>query len=125
MGRRYPLPHHGQTADMTLPPWPAAPPRYGRVHLRPVEIDDIEMAQELSTDPYVPQTGSLPFNASTEEARAWVQRQQGRHDEGRGFSFTIATQVDDRAIGHCGLWLQNLEEGQATAGYSIVPSFRR
>ncbi|WP_166970158.1 GNAT family N-acetyltransferase [Brevibacterium atlanticum] len=110
---------------MTLPSWPAVPPQYGRVHLRPVEIVDIEMAQELSTDRYVPQTGTLPFNATAAEARAWIQRQQGRHDEGRGFSFTVATQINDRAIGHCGLWLHNLPEGQATAGYAIVPSSRR
>ncbi|WP_301477425.1 GNAT family N-acetyltransferase [Brevibacterium sp.] len=109
---------------MKLPPWPAAPPSHGRVRLRAVEERDIAMARELSTDPYVPQTGSLPGHATEHEASDWVVRQQGRHAEGVGFSFTIATSSDDAAIGHCGLWLKNLDAGRATAGYAISPPER-
>ncbi len=83
------------------------------------------MAQSLSTDPYVPQTGSLPGNATVQEAMAWVGRQQKRHAEGAGFSFTIARRSDDVAIGHCGLWLKDLDEGRASAGYAIAPFARR
>lgn len=119
------MPDHGQAADMTLPPWPAQLPAHGSVVLREVGSSDIGMARELSTDPYVPQTGSLPFTASNEEAVAWIERQRGRHSEGTGFSFTIATAVDGQAVGHCGLWLRELGNGTATAGYAIVPSQRR
>ena len=83
------------------------------------------MARELSTDPYVPQTGSLPFTASNEEANAWIDRQQGRHAEGAGFSFAIVWTAGNRAVGHCGLWLRDLSSGLATAGYAIAPSQRR
>lgn len=82
------------------------------------------MARELSTDPYVPQTGSLPGHATEGDANDWVVRQQGRHAEGAGFSFTIARQADDVAIGHCGLWLKDLEQRLASAGYAITPSER-
>ncbi|PCC46485.1 GNAT family N-acetyltransferase [Brevibacterium aurantiacum] len=109
---------------MTLPPWPAETPVSGQVLLRAVEARDAAMARQLSTDPYVPQTGSLPGNATMQDASDWVERQQGRHAEGTGFSFTIARRTDEFAIGHCGLWLKNLDEGRASAGYAIAPSER-
>lgn len=82
------------------------------------------MAQELSTDPYVPKIGSLPAHATEDEALAWVKRQQGRYSERGGFSFTIVDVSADKAVGHCGLWVKELDEGRATAGYSVVPSAR-
>ena len=109
---------------MTLPPWPAEPPACGQVLLRAVEARDAAMAQQLSTDPYVPQTGSLPGNATMQEASDWVERQQGRHAEGTGFSFTIARRTEEFAIGHCGLWLKDLDEERASAGYAVAPSER-
>ncbi|MGJ9413993.1 GNAT family N-acetyltransferase [Aeromicrobium sp. CF4.19] len=30
----------------------------------------------------------------------------------------------DRAVGHCGLWLKELDEGRSTAGYAVIPSAR-
>jgi ribosomal-protein-alanine N-acetyltransferase len=125
VGRRHPLPHHGQTVDMTLPPWPSRPLAHGSVLLRAVSPADAGMARELSTDPYVPQTGSLSFNASIDDARAWIARQRGRHSKGAGFSFTIALASGDQAVGHCGLWLKDLDAGLATAGYAIAPSQRK
>src|SRR6266699_4183249 len=41
-----------------LPPWPAAPVAHGPVVLRQFIARDVPMAQELSTDPYVPLVGS-------------------------------------------------------------------
>ena len=109
---------------MTLPPWPSDAPTFGQVLLRAVEERDTAMARELSTDTYVPQTGSLPGNATMQEASDWVARQQGRHAEGAGFSFAIVRCSDDVAIGHCGLWLKDLDEGRASAGYAIAPAER-
>lgn len=86
--------------------------------------DDVGMARELSQDPYVTQVGSLPAQAGEEDALAWVTRQQARHAEGTGFSFSIVEESTETAVGHCGLWLKELSEGRATAGYSIVPSAR-
>lgn len=82
------------------------------------------MARELSTDSYVPATGTLPAAATTEQALAWVRRQRDRHREGAGFSFTIADAHTDMALGHCGLWLGQLAAGRGTAGYSVAPSAR-
>ena len=124
MGSGHTLPDPGEAFGMTLPNWPRIPPAHGAIQLRPVERRDVDMARKLSTDPYVPLTGSLPGNASRAEASSWVRRQQGRHAEGRGFSFAIARQDDDYAVGHCGLWLKDLDTGRATAGYAIVPSDR-
>jgi RimJ/RimL family protein N-acetyltransferase len=82
------------------------------------------LARELSTDPYVPDTGSLPANASEQEARDWIDRQRGRLAERTGFSFAIAEADSDRAVGGIGLWLAPLAQGRATAGYSVIPSAR-
>ncbi|MER2133328.1 MAG: GNAT family N-acetyltransferase [Arthrobacter sp.] len=111
--------------DVTsLPPWPANAPSWGRVLLRPVSSRDAGMAMALATDPYVCATGTLPLNADEQEALDWVRRQQGRHREGRGFSFTIEEQASGHPVGHCGLWLQNLAQGHASAGYAVAPGFR-
>jgi hypothetical protein len=40
----------------SLPPWPVA---HGPVMLREFSARDVPMAQELSTDPYVPFVGNL------------------------------------------------------------------
>ena len=82
-----------------LPPWPARPVAYGPVVLRAFSALDVAMARELSTDPYVPLIGSLPANATQQEAQVWVDRQRGRLAEGAGFSFAIAEAETDRAVG--------------------------
>ncbi|MGC0143639.1 GNAT family N-acetyltransferase [Pseudactinotalea sp. Z1732] len=112
------------TNSPPLPPWPDTPPRHGRVLLRAVTEQDVTMARDLSTDPYVPATGSLPARATPSQARAWVRRQQRRHAEGSGFSFTIAVAATGRAVGHCGLWLREFGAGRASAGYALAPFAR-
>lgn len=110
--------------SLSLPASPATPPSASSVHLRGVAKGDAELARELSADAYVPHIGSLPAHASEEELLDWAQRQQRRHAEGAGFSFTIVETHTDEAVGHCGLWLQELNQGRATAGYSIIASAR-
>jgi [ribosomal protein S5]-alanine N-acetyltransferase len=112
-------------ASAGLPPWPPGPIAYGPVVLRAFSDLDVPMVREMSTDPYVPQIGSLPANASQQDARDWIDRQRGRLAEGAGFSFAIAEADTDRAVGGIGLWLAGLAQGRATAGYSVVPSARR
>ena len=107
-----------------LPPWPASSPAFGPVILREFAARDIPMVLELSTDQYVPRIGSLPANASEQEARAWVIRQRRRLAEGIGYSSAIADAVSDRALGGIGLWLAGLSQGRATAGYFVNPSAR-
>ena len=107
-----------------LPSWPAGRVAYGPVILREFSAADLLMVQELSTDPYVPLIGTLPPNASRQEAQDYIDRQRGRLAEGAGFSFAIAEADTDRAVGGAGLWLAALNHGRATAGYSVIPSAR-
>ncbi len=82
------------------------------------------MVQDLATDPYVPLIGSLPAHATETQATDWIQRNLGRWSEGTGFSFAIAEVVTSRAVGSAGLWLAELGQGRATAGYSVAPRHR-
>ena len=107
-----------------LPPWPASPVGHGPVVLREFSDADLPMVQELSTDPYVPLIGTLPPNATKQEAQDYIGRQRGRLAEGAGFSFAIAEAGTGRSVGGIGLWLAGLEHGRATGGYSVIPSAR-
>jgi len=111
-------------SDTALPPWPAVPPAHGPVVLRAFGPADLPMVLELSEDPYVPSIGTLPAHATATEAADWTARQQGRRAEGAGFSFAVAEAATGRAVGSVGLWLRQLPEGRATAGYAIAPSAR-
>jgi ribosomal-protein-alanine N-acetyltransferase len=104
--------------------WPTEPVAYGPVVLREFCDADLPMVQEMSTDPYVPLIGTLAPNASRQEAQAYLDRQRGRLPEGTGFSFAIAEAATGRGLGGIGLWLAGLDQGRATAGYSVTPSAR-
>jgi RimJ/RimL family protein N-acetyltransferase len=107
-----------------LPPWPVAAPAHGSVVLREFRPSDTALAVEMGEDPYVPLIGTLPAHPTPQQALEWVERQTGRHAEGRGFSFAIADRDTDRALGGIGLWLANLAAGRASAGYSVSPLHR-
>lgn len=107
-----------------IPPWPSSNPEHGRIRLRRFTNLDVGMARDLSQDPYVPSVGSLPPNATDEEALAWVERQQQRHIDGTGFSFAIADLETNRSLGSIGLWTQELASGRAQIGYGIAPNKR-
>lgn len=104
--------------------WPAVTPTYGNVTLRAFRPEDASMAMDLSRDPYVPATGTLPLNATRDQAQQWMQRQQTRHTEGKGFSFAVVDNTEGRCAGFTGLWVRELHAGRAQIGYSIAPSFR-
>jgi len=103
---------------------PAVAPTFGRVRLRAFELRDAGMVRELSTDPYVPLTGSLAGDATADQAFEWIERQHSRLDVGAGYSFCIADLDDDRALGQAGLWLSAVAQGRATAGYGVAPRAR-
>ena len=105
--------------------WPPSLVAYGPVVLREFSAADLPMVQEMSADPYVPLIGTLPPTASPQEALAYIDRQRGRLAEGAGFSFVIAEAGTGRGVGGIGLWLAGLDQGRATAGYSVIPSARR
>jgi [ribosomal protein S5]-alanine N-acetyltransferase len=72
----------------------------------------------------VPKIGSLPGNASREDALAYIDRQISRIDTGAGYSFCVADKETDEALGTAGLHLAPIAAGRATAGYSIAPRSR-
>lgn len=104
---------------------PPVPPSCDDVVLRAFIEADVDMVVNLSTDAYVPLTGSLPHNANAEEAVGYIRRQQSRAETGVGYSFCIADSHTGQALATVGLWLADLAEGRATAGYSVAPRARR
>lgn len=108
----------------TVRSWPADPPASGKVKLRQFRTSDADMAMELSQDPYVPKTGTLPAHASAEQAQQWIQRQQNRLTDGAGFAFAVVDRDQERCAGFVGVWLLDLAAGRAQLGYGIAPSFR-
>jgi [ribosomal protein S5]-alanine N-acetyltransferase len=111
-------------AHPDLPPFPAEPVAYGPVVLRELTDLDVPMVQELSADPYIPLIGSIPANASRQEATDWIDRQRVHQTDGTRLSFAIAEAGTGRAVGTIGLGLAALASGRATAGYSVAPSAR-
>jgi ribosomal-protein-alanine N-acetyltransferase len=97
----------------------------GAVLLRPFRLgEDEPMVQDLATDPYVPLIGTLVARATQAQASDWIRRNLDRWSEGRGFSFAVAEAATGQAVGAAGLWLAGLEQGRATAGYSVAPRHR-
>jgi RimJ/RimL family protein N-acetyltransferase len=104
--------------------WPAEPPSWGQVRLRPFAERDVAMVMDLATDPYIPLIGSLPARATRGQALAYIGRQRGRLAEGAGFSFCVVRHDDDVAVGGVGLWLGELAAGRGSAGWAVAPRFR-
>ena len=103
---------------------PEVLPEHGDVRLRPFDDGDVDMLLDMSTDPYVPLTGTLPFEATRDEALAYIRRQHGRLQTGYGYSFCIADRRSGEAVGQIGLWLASIGQGRATAGYGVAPRSR-
>lgn len=104
---------------------PDPPPAYGGIILRPFRDSDVAMLRELSTDPYLPLIGSLPPNATTQQAQEFIDRQSQRLPSGAGYSFCVAAGTDGCALGTAGLWIAELPQGRARVGYAVAPSARR
>lgn len=104
--------------------WPTVDPVHGNVSLRQFCSDDGDMARDLSRDPYVPKIGTLPSDATSEQAQQWVERQQSRYTAGAGFAFAVIDMTQGRCAGFVGLWVRQLDSGRASVGYGIAPSFR-
>lgn len=103
---------------------PTIPPEHGGVRLRAFTGRDVPMLRELSRDPYVPLTGTLPGHTDEAGALTYIERQHERWDTGAGFSFCAALTSSDVAVGQAGLWLHHWSEGRASAGYAIAPAHR-
>ena len=104
---------------------PTTLPTSAGIVLRPFRRADIGMLRDLATDPYLPLIGSLPANANEQDALDFIERQHQRLLTGVGYSFCVADLADSAALGTAGLWVNDLPEGRATAGYAVAPVARR
>lgn len=103
--------------------FPKESPRFGAVVLRPFHAADVPMLRNLSTDPYLPQIGSLPGDAGDADALAFIERQFDKLRLGAGYSFCV-TDPTNQAVGCAGLWLTAVASGRASIGYAIAPEAR-
>lgn len=110
---------------MTQPlAFPDQPPSHGDVLLRAFTSADTDMLHNLSTDPYVPLTGTLPADADEAQALEYIERQHSRLTSGRGYSFCVALRSTELGIGQAGLWMSDPRQAVASAGYAIAPRYR-
>ena len=113
-----------QTSTMALP---AVQPSLASklVVLRPFEVEDVQVVQEASKDPYIPLITSVPTSDDPDEAQRYIERQRSRVAEGVGYSFAIADAETNQAGGQIGLWPRDLVHGRASIGYWVASSQRR
>lgn len=104
--------------------WPRHDPSHARVRLRPFHADDLPMVQDLATDTYVCDIGSLARFAMASEALEWIAVQQSRHLHGSAYSFCIASRDGGVPLGQAVLWTRSLDHGVAGCAYSIAPAYR-
>lgn len=104
--------------------WPATAPRHGDIVLREFRAADTDAVIALSTDPYIPLVTTLTARATPEQAADWIDLQRSRLDEGVGFSFAIAEARTGQALGQIGLWLRDIGDGRASAGYTVLKAAR-
>ncbi len=99
-------------------------PTVGQVVLRAFRDDDVALAAELATDPYLTLLWPLAPDPTVEQAREWVDRQRERAASGRGVSFAVAEAPGGPGLGQVGLSLRDLDQGRGIAGYAVAPSAR-
>jgi RimJ/RimL family protein N-acetyltransferase len=94
------------------------------VTLRAFQSADIPLVQEAGNDPLIPLITTVPASGDAGAARAYIQRQHDRLTSGVGYSFAIADEATDEAVGQIGLWLKNVGHGRASTGYWIASRYR-
>lgn len=95
------------------------------VVLRAFRDEDAGLVQSVASDAVIPLITTVPASGDAGDARAYVERQHERLVSGAGYSFAIADAATGDAVGQVGLWLRNLSDGRASAGYWVAPQFRR
>lgn len=104
-----------------LPPIEVVSTRYA---LRPFAAEDLHVIEEASRDEFIPLVTTVPSAWTPEEGQAFIDRQNGRHPSGEGWSLAIVDRQHGRAVGQIGLWISNLHKGRAEIGYWIAESGR-
>ncbi len=92
--------------------------------LRGFREDDLPAVREAAADPVIPRVSSVPSPYDDRAGRRYLRTQQRRLRDGFGYSFAIAEEAGDRAVGSLGVWLRDLDRGRVSIGYWVVPSAR-
>jgi ribosomal-protein-alanine N-acetyltransferase len=95
----------------------------GPTRLRKWTLDDVACIAEASTDSPIPEGTTVPATYSSDAARAFIERQWSRLDNGEGLSLAISSALTSAAIGLIVLTLRP-QNGVAGVGYWVVPSQR-
>jgi ribosomal-protein-alanine N-acetyltransferase len=77
---------------------------------------------DAASDPLIPLITTVPGTPDPGAALAFVRRQHERALSGTGYSFAIAQNPGDRAVGQIGLWPG--ADGRASIGYWVGPQHR-
>jgi RimJ/RimL family protein N-acetyltransferase len=84
---------------------------------------DIGCVEEASHDPSIPEGTTVPATFTPAEGLAWIERQWGRADNGRGLSLAIADSRSSEALGAVVL-LSRRRPLTAEIGYWLIPRAR-
>jgi len=95
------------------------------VRLRPWQATDAGLVASVTSDPLIPLITTVPEVSTPGQIEAYLDRQHRRLAEGSGYSFAVADQITDEAVGNIGLWTSNIATGRASTGYWIAPQFRK
>ncbi len=93
------------------------------VGLRRWSLDDLDCVAEASTDPMIVAETTVPAEWSLDAARAFIERQWSRVDNGEGISLAVHSHAAGRAVGLAAMMLRP-QRGVVGLGYWIVPSAR-
>lgn len=104
--------------------YPSPPLRDGSLVLRPWDAArDLETVAAAATDPTIPATTSVPASCTESGARAWIERQDRRRQDGQGVVLAIAPD-DGPAAGMVGVTGVDRFHGRGNLGYWVVPDRR-
>jgi ribosomal-protein-alanine N-acetyltransferase len=94
----------------------------GVVGLRRWEVTDLDCVRAASRDRRITEATTVPTEFSIPAGQAFVERQHGRAASGEGWSFAIADEVSDEAVGCLTLMLR--PEPGVGVGYWLTPEHR-
>ena len=103
--------------------YPKPPLRDDIVCLRPWSKTDLACVEAAGSDPYIPETTTVPAEFTEAEGLAWIERQHNRLTNGEGISLAVADARSNDAIGAAVLML-GFRAGTMSIGYWLVPAAR-
>ena len=94
------------------------------VELRVPDERDIDLIVDAGRDPLIPVITTVEAHGSPADAAAFIERQQGRVAEGRGWSCTIVDRASQTPVGNLFISAFCFQLGCVEVGYWVGPSHR-